>query len=102
METPGPFAVSQADIDATLRYEEPIILPNLQLYHLYQGDMDVEDRVRAIEKMFGRASTGTSLPDGAYRWTDYRPDVGIVIRKYDADRKNKREITVWKICFQMR
>ena len=85
--------ITQADIDAQLRFEAPLHLQNLRIYEIYQQNLSVEDTVGAVSAAFGRAAAGHKLPDGTQGWVDYRPDVGITIRKNGAD-KEVAEVTI--------
>ena len=85
--------ITQADIDAQLRFEAPLHLQNLRIYEIYQQNMSVEDTVGAVSAAFGRVAAGHKLPDGTQGWVDYRPDVGITIRKNGED-KEVAEVTI--------
>ena len=85
--------ITQADIDAQLRFEAPLHFQNLRIYEIYQQNLSVEDTVGAVSAAFGRVAAGHKLPDGTQGWVDYRPDVGITIQKNGED-KETAEVTI--------
>ena len=92
---PVPLAVTQADFDEQLHFDAPFTPQNLRIYDLFQQDLGVEARIEAVKGVFGRAATGHPLANGIYRWTDYAPDIGITIRKSNADKKSETATISW-------
>ncbi len=93
LEQPPALEITQADIDAQLRFEAPLHFQNLRIYEIYQQNLSVEDTVDAVSAAFGRVAAGHKLPDGTQGWVDYRPDVGITIQKNGED-KETAEVTI--------
>ena len=87
--------ITQADIDAQLRFEAPLHFQNLRIYEIYQQNLSVEDTVGAVSAAFGRVAAGHKLPDGTQGWVDYRPDVGITIQKNGEDEETVEVTISW-------
>ena len=87
METPGPFTVSQEDIDAELRRGTGVQDGKLRIFALYQQEITATDAVAALKKEYGTGGHSHTFLDGTSGFVDYRPNTGLEFWKRPTDQK---------------
>ena len=89
METPGPSAVSQEDIDTELRNGTGFQDGKLRVYALYQQNISPKDAVSALKKEYGTGGHSHTFLDGTQGVVDYTPSEGMTLRRYQSGAEVK-------------
>lgn len=87
-DAPSAATISQAEIDAALRWFRPN--GRLSIYGVYQQNLSVKDTIAALKKEYGTHGQSYTFSDGTPGFIGYRPSAGITLQHYEP----KAEITV--------
>ena len=89
MKTPGPSAISQADIDAELCSGYGILGGKGKVRAFYQQNPSPKESAAFLKKVYGTCGHSHFFSDGSRGYIDYAPSKGMTLLRYEPEQRIK-------------